>query len=93
MDLEFEPDQVILRVTDRGRGFAPMSLPDSDPGWGLAGMRERAESIGGKLELNSAPGSGTIIKIIVPVKTENIKEGEIMRQSAELEEAVWKPSA
>jgi signal transduction histidine kinase len=93
MDLEFESDQVSLRVTDQGRGFDPMSLPDSDPGWGLAGMRERAESIGGKLELNSAPGSGTIIKIKVPVITENIKEGETPRQSAELEDAIWKPSA
>jgi signal transduction histidine kinase len=55
-------------------------------------MRERAESIGGKFELKSAPGSGTIVKIIVPVK-ENDQQSAKAAQIAELEEATWKPSA
>lgn len=93
MDLIFESNQVTFQITDQGCGFDPLILPDSDSGWGLAGMRERAESIGGRLELTSAPGSGTVIKIIVPVNTDNIKEGDILHQNAELEEAVWKPSA
>jgi signal transduction histidine kinase len=92
VDLEFETDRVSLQISDQGIGFDPSALPDSDLGWGLAGMRERAESIGGKFELKSAPGSGTIVKIIVPVK-ENDQQSAKAAQIAELEEATWKPSA
>jgi two-component system sensor histidine kinase UhpB len=93
MDLEFLPDRVALQITDQGCGFDPLALPDLGSGLGLAGMRERAIAINSQLELSSAPGSGTRIKIIVPVNAENIKANDTLHQSAELENAVWKPSA
>jgi signal transduction histidine kinase len=92
MDLEFRPDRATLQIIDQGSGFDTLSLPDSQAGWGLAGMRERAESIGAEFSLVSAPGSGTRIIISAPLHTENIKESEKARLNAELEEVPWKLS-
>jgi signal transduction histidine kinase len=59
-----------LRVTiaDNGAGFTPRALGRSTfPRFGLAGMRERAEAIGGTLDLCSAPGQGTEVRVDVPL--------------------------
>ena len=50
-----------LRVRDDGKGIDPKFLTDEGPAghFGLRGMRERAQQIGGKLTVWSAPGSGT----------------------------------
>jgi two-component system sensor histidine kinase UhpB len=93
IDLWFETDRVTLRITDQGIGFNPQSLPDSGSGWGLAGMQERAESIGGKLTLRSTPGSGTMVQIVVPVKARNAKAHQDLYRDTQSEEAVWRPSA
>jgi signal transduction histidine kinase len=54
-------------VADDGSGFDPAMRSRADfPRFGLAIMRERAESIGGTLEIESSPGSGTRVKIRVP---------------------------
>jgi PAS domain S-box-containing protein len=58
------PEAVQLRVVDDGRGFDPMSVPDGH--LGLAGMRSRAERLGGTLEVTSSPGQGTTIEVVVP---------------------------
>jgi signal transduction histidine kinase len=53
-----------LEVVDDGRGFDPTSIP---PGHlGVAGMRARAGLIGGRLEIDSAPGRGTVVRVDVP---------------------------
>jgi len=45
-------------------GFAPNAAgPDS---FGLLGMRERAASIGARLEISSKPGGGTTIRAVMP---------------------------
>lgn len=93
MELEFEPGQVILQVGDQGVGFDPQSIPNSGSGWGLAGMRERAESIGGHLSLTSRPGAGTRVKIIVPTQTENVSSNANVQMNKEAEETIWTPSA
>lgn len=51
------------RVTDDGCGFET-----EERGLGLTGMRERAELVGGVLEITSEPGSGTSIELRVPVE-------------------------
>ncbi|MGZ5218581.1 MAG: HAMP domain-containing protein [Chitinophagaceae bacterium] len=63
-------DRVCLSVQDDGKGF---SLINGDPGktLGLLGMRERAAMIGGKLEINSAPGKGTYVVVTVPLNNGN----------------------
>jgi two-component system NarL family sensor kinase len=51
-----------VRVADDGIGFA-----ESAPGVGLRSMRERAEELGGKIEIETAPGAGTTIRAELPI--------------------------
>jgi PAS domain S-box-containing protein len=55
---------VRLRIVDDGKGFDAASVPDGH--LGLAGMRARADKIGGILQVTSRAGSGTTIEVIVP---------------------------
>lgn len=66
---DFDETHVMLEIRDDGRGFV---VP---PRWidfvreghlGLAGAAERAEAVGGTLEVESAPGQGTILRVKVP---------------------------
>jgi len=58
--VEADRDALILSVRDDGVGGAD---PD---GSGLAGLRERAESLGGMLALTSPPGRGTSVDVKLP---------------------------
>ncbi|HWH49810.1 MAG TPA: ATP-binding protein, partial [Burkholderiales bacterium] len=51
--------------SDNGKGFDPSQRPR---GLGLVGLRERAEALGGRLELDSAPGRGVQVKAVIPAK-------------------------
>jgi signal transduction histidine kinase len=55
---------VVLEVSDTGAGFDPRGALT---GLGLASMRERAGSIGGRLSITSAPGSGTRVRLSIPI--------------------------
>jgi PAS domain S-box-containing protein len=55
---------VRLRIEDDGKGFDPARVPDGH--LGLAGMRARAERIGGEFTCRSEPGKGTTIEVVVP---------------------------
>jgi signal transduction histidine kinase len=57
-------DQIEMKVTDNGTGFDPSAVADSG-GVGLVSMRERAEKIGGSLQIISSPGEGTTIRVCV----------------------------
>jgi len=61
-------DAIILEVQDDGKGFAPVELDGhtGPGGYGLQGMRERAELLGGTLELRSSPGDGTMLRLRFP---------------------------
>ncbi|WP_198541385.1 histidine kinase [Parafrankia soli] len=55
---------MLVEVTDDGAGFDPDAVP---PGHlGLVTMRERAEWLGGQLEVLTAPGRGTTVRVLVP---------------------------
>ena len=65
----FLQDQVRITIEDNGRGFEPPEGLGARavPGHlGLIGMRERAQLLGGNLEVQSAPGKGTTITVVVP---------------------------
>jgi signal transduction histidine kinase len=55
-----DADGIWLRVTDDGSGFDP-----SEAGFGLIGVRERTEALGGEFKLASAPGHGTSVDILI----------------------------
>jgi signal transduction histidine kinase len=59
------PDRIELRVEDRGVGFHPES-EWTQTSSGLAGMRERARLVGGRFEVESAPGAGTRLTATLP---------------------------
>jgi signal transduction histidine kinase len=69
-DLEIHPDQLLGTVTDYGKGFDPeaASLTGHGSGLGLGSMRERAEMMGGELNVASHPGQDTTVKIRVPLE-------------------------
>jgi signal transduction histidine kinase len=56
---------VDLRVRDDGRGYDPS---EHTGGFGLLGMRERVELLGGRVAIDSAPGSGTTVMARLPVR-------------------------
>lgn len=59
-----------IEMEDDGRGFEPGAVTmdeDTLRGIGLAGMRERTELLGGRLQIDSAPGRGTRVRIEAPV--------------------------
>ena len=60
-------DDVVAIVGDDGVGFNPELRTRSDlPRFGLRTMRERAESVGGKLKIDSVPGRGTTVTFDIP---------------------------
>lgn len=64
--LKAQPAEVRLEVTDNGVGFDAQNIA---PGrHGLAGMRFRAESLGGKMQVHAQPGRGTQIVVRLPVQ-------------------------
>ncbi|HSL25116.1 MAG TPA: GAF domain-containing sensor histidine kinase [Acidimicrobiia bacterium] len=68
VELDFTSDRLRLEVRDDGRGFDPAAARSSAGGHlGLTSMRQRAESLGGELQVDSAPGSGTAVRAVVPV--------------------------
>ncbi|MEH1771219.1 MAG: AAA family ATPase [Nostoc sp.] len=64
VELVYENAQCILRVKDDGRGFGVATIP-AVGGFGLLGMSERAEHLGAQLSIQSLPGQGTEIVVIV----------------------------
>ena len=67
-------DRVRTTIHDDGRGFDPRDL-DADRGLGLLGMQERAQMVGAVLEVDSAPGKGTIIRLDMPVSRRGDRRG------------------
>lgn len=67
--LSFMGDEVTLDVRDDGRGFDPVAVParTGGGGFGLDGMRARAERIAGSLTVESEPGQGTAVSARVPL--------------------------
>jgi signal transduction histidine kinase len=59
-------DIVTIEVTDDGRGFDPAAVGPEH--FGLRSMRGRAADLGGRLELTSAPGGGTVLRVQVPAR-------------------------
>jgi signal transduction histidine kinase len=65
--LRFEEKSVEMQISDNGRGFSGTPAGAASGHFGLTGMRERAEKIGGELAIHSKPGEGTQLSLEVPI--------------------------
>jgi signal transduction histidine kinase len=67
VELKYTPSQLHVLVRDDGCGIEPQILKSGRDGhWGLSGMRERAEQIGGRFHVYSRPAAGTEVELTVP---------------------------
>jgi signal transduction histidine kinase/ligand-binding sensor domain-containing protein len=67
VEIEYTTSHLRVLIRDNGCGVDPQVVTTGRDGhWGLSGMRERAERIGGKLKVLSMPGAGTEIHLSVP---------------------------
>lgn len=73
--LRTEAGNLLLEISDNGQGTTEKELtrPDS---LGLLGMRERIEEVGGTVQITSAPGKGTRLRLRVPLKGAVGTDGE-----------------
>ena len=65
IDLVYNADCLTLRVADDGRGFDLKGI--SHEGFGLQSMSERLEKLGGRVDVESAPGEGTRVVCVCPL--------------------------
>jgi ligand-binding sensor domain-containing protein/signal transduction histidine kinase len=69
--LEYGQEMIVLEVRDDGRGGAVAQKHGLAAGnFGITGMQERVEALGGTLEIQSAPGMGTTISLRVPASAQ-----------------------
>lgn len=83
--LRIQPRLMELEVEDHGRGLPAEATRNGPPppggfaaagrGLGLVAMRERAELVHGSIELLSAPGGGTLVRLKVPLSAESVERG------------------
>ena len=67
--LTFNTKELRLELRDDGDGF---KVKDRHDGFGLAGMRERVEQMGGKLKISSARGKGTDVLVTLPFHDQSV---------------------
>ena len=70
-----DSDVLVLEVSDEGPGFVPQPAAALNGHLGLAGMRERVESLGGTFSVKSEPGRGTQVTARLAL-TPEVEEGE-----------------
>ena len=74
LTMHVEPDEVYLSISDRGKGFDPklaLAREYNRERFGLRGMRERIQGLGGTCDILSQIGQGTQVLVRVPVKGRN----------------------
>jgi signal transduction histidine kinase/ActR/RegA family two-component response regulator len=89
-----ESDQLQVTVSDEGLGFEPAKIAaagDPEGGFGLFGIREHIELLGGQMEINSAPGQGSRFMLRVPMmaidaQAEPVTEPEKLAKGQVLED-------
>jgi NarL family two-component system sensor histidine kinase LiaS len=72
VDLTYTTDTLTLEVSDDGRGFDPAGDPGE--GFGLQSMQERLARLGGRVDVESAPGKGTRIICVCPLEVPSKKD-------------------
>ena len=65
--LDLAEDSVRLSVEDNGSGFDVNEVLNVRKGIGLSTLRERVEMMGGQAQIDSAPGRGTRVSLVIPI--------------------------
>jgi signal transduction histidine kinase len=72
---QFSPQMVVLQIEDNGKGFDVETCAGPKDGhFGLLGIRERAERLGGRVRITSVSGNGTTIRVQIPCRSTNGNE-------------------
>lgn len=73
--IDYTPQALILSITDNGIGLSEKVADErqKEGHWGIAGMRERAQKLGGHLSIMSSPGAGTIVEVMVSKRSAYIQ--------------------
>ncbi len=73
VDVTYVDNYLVINVADGGPGFDTRQLIDWESHLGLAGMRERVESLAGQFEIDSAPNKGTrvLARLPLPIASTN----------------------
>jgi signal transduction histidine kinase len=79
IELAFRNDGTSLVVRDNGRGLCPGTREPQGEHFGLKGVRERVDKLGGVLHINSEPGHGTRLAVTVPVRPPALLGGEVFQ--------------
>jgi PAS domain S-box-containing protein len=79
--------QVLMEIQDRGRGMSPDSRTgmsrEAHPGVGISGMRERVKELGGTCVIESEPGQGVTVRVVLPLTPESISANFPRHDSAD----------
>jgi signal transduction histidine kinase len=73
VELRVEGTDLCVDVEDDGAGFdeAAVARREGRPHWGLLGIQERADLLGGRARFESSPGTGTRIEVRIPLSQEH----------------------
>jgi|GEM_PF-741826 len=82
-------DQIELVVSDQGVGVDPTQIgkQQTKGGFGLFNIRERLESLGGQMQIDSTPGQGTRVTLRVPLRPTEVMEEAVAWATAITQEA------
>jgi len=81
VSMVFNENNLKITIKDFGRGYSPTKAREN--GLGLIGMRERAEILNGKLEIVSAPDTGTTVTISMPLPQEQFASDDLRDEKRE----------
>jgi signal transduction histidine kinase len=73
--------EVVMRVEDNGVGISQAKLLQTK-NFGILGMRERAWSVGGEVEISGAPGQGTAVTLRIPVGSDAATERSLQLKNS-----------
>ena len=91
INAEVVEGELLITVTDNGRGFSPAEA--TGKGMGLQGMRERARLAGGGLEVRSEPSGGTTIEVRAPLATTGLSSVSETSERTTMAPEVGEPDA
>jgi PAS domain S-box-containing protein len=80
VDVRCTDGKLLIAVVDRGSGFDPESVRSTGAsigGFGLFSIRERLGLLGGEMEIESAPGRGTRVTLIAPIRLSCPPSGQV----------------